>query len=213
VKRIHVTIASIAFAVAVVAATSAEWRSLNEPAKARFWFDGVTFELPRYTPELPDRLSTAEIMEIERVARAELTGAFARWPMTFDRDPRAGYQVRVVQDFPQQSGPQRLAAAESLALGPLGSHGWVSFSMLAALAVGHAPPEADRADIVTSIGRGIGRVAAHEFAHQILRGVDLHHAAEPAQYEFASADRVAQFHGAMTWGLAAPLLTDRLSRW
>jgi hypothetical protein len=78
------------------------------------------------------------------------------------------------------------------------------------LALSYAPSDADRATVVESIGRGIGRVAAHEFAHQILPGADLHASGGPGNYEYASADRPALFHGRLAWGLAGPLLASRL---
>jgi hypothetical protein len=211
VSRIQASIAAGALLAALIAAMSVQWQSGRLPPQARFWFDGVTFDLPRPTQRIPTPITAEERQRIERVARAELRHAFAPFRIMFSDNPRARYQVRVVQEFPPRTGPQRLAAAESLALGPLGGYGWVSFATLASLALGHAPVSADRAAIIDSIGRGIGRVAAHEFAHQILTAADLHRSRDPASYEYASADRPTQFYGPMGWDFAAPLLIEKLS--
>ncbi len=205
------SIAAIALALAILLGTSVEWRSERTAPRARFWFDGVTFALPRSTERVPTPLTAPEGRRIERVARAELAAAFAPFRITFSDNPRARYQVRVVQHFPPRTGPQRLSAAESITFGPLGSYGWVSFAALASLALGHAPDDADRAAVIDSIGRGIGRVAAHEFAHQILTGADLHRSRDRDSYEYASADRATQFYGPMAWDFAAPLLGEKLS--
>jgi hypothetical protein len=207
---IQSSIAAGALGLALVAGTGVEWRSLGEPARARFWFDSPTFQLPRSNEQLPGRLTTAEIQQIEHVARVELLRAFSGLRLEFSDHPRSPYQVRVVQDLPPRLGPRPLAAAESIALGPLGSQGWVSFGAVSGLAVSHAPRDADRATVLESIGRGLGGVAAHEFAHQILSSADLHASNDPKSYEYASADRQALFYGRLGWGLAEPLLADRL---
>jgi hypothetical protein len=207
---IHSSIAAGALGLALVAGTGVEWRSLREPARARFWFDGPTFEFLRSSDQLSVRLTTTEIQLIERVAQVELLRAFSGLRLAFSDHPRSPYQVRVVQDLPPRLGPRPLAAAESIALGPLGSQGWVSFAAVSSLALSYAPRDADRATVLESIGRGLGGVAAHEFAHQILAGADLHASDDPGSYEYASADRPALFYGRLAWGLAGPLLAGRL---
>jgi hypothetical protein len=197
--------------LALVGGTSVEWQSMRAAPTARFWFDGVTFQLPRQTTQVPTPLTAAETERIQHVARSEVELAFASFRIMFADSPRAAYQVRVVQHFPPRTGPQRLSAAESIAFGPLGSYGWVSFATLTSLALGHAPVEADRAAVVDSIGRGLGRVAAHEFAHQILAGADLHRSRDRESYEYASADRATQFYGRMAWDFAGPLLAAKLA--
>lgn len=204
-------IAAAAFGLALLAGTSVEWQSHQTPLQARFWFDDVTFELARRTDRLAAPITADEARHIEHVARDELARAFAPFRIQFGDRPRAHFQVRVVQQVPPRTGPQRLSAAESIVLGPLGGYGWVSFAALASLAIGHAPDGADRAAILEGIGRGIGRVAAHEFAHQILAGANIHQTRNAESYEYASADRAAQFYGPMAWDFAAPLLVEKLS--
>ena len=55
--RIHSSIAAGALGLALVAGTGVEWRSLREPARARFWFDSPTFEFPRPGDQLSGRIT------------------------------------------------------------------------------------------------------------------------------------------------------------
>ena len=208
---IQTAIAASALGLAIAAGTSVEWLASREPARARFWFDSVTFQVARPSRQLQGQLAPSEIQQIERVAEVEVLQAFAGLRLAFSDHPQSAYQVRVVQDLPPRLGPRPLAAGESVALGPLGSQGWVSFRAVSGLALSYAPRDADRATVIDSIGRGIGRVAAHEFAHQILPGADLHASADPESYEYASADRRTLFYGRLDWSLAGSLLTRRLS--
>jgi hypothetical protein len=210
VTGIHTAIAAGALGLALVASSGAEWCALREPPRARFWFDSPVFQLPRPTEQMSTELTTDDIQRIERVARLELSQAFAGLRLVFSDHPASPYQVRVVQDLPPRLGPRPLAAGESLVLGPLGSQGWVSFRAVTSLALGYAPEHASRASVIDSIGRGIGRVAAHEFAHQILTNVDLHASQDPNGYEHASADREALFYGRLAWSFVGPLLAEKL---
>lgn len=207
---IHSAIAAGAFGLALAASTGVEWCALGEPARARFWFDSPAFQLPRSTAQVTDELTGAEIQQIDRVARVELSQAFAGLRLVFSDHPASPYSVRVVQDLPPKLGPRPLAAGESVVLGPLGSQGWVSFRAVTSLALSYAPPHASRASVIDSIGRGIGRVAAHEFAHQILTSVDLHASTDPNGYEYASADREGLFYGRLAWSFVGPLLREKL---
>ena len=85
-----------------------------------------------------------------------------------------------------------------------------SGDVLSSDAIGNAPPGADRTVIIDRIGRGIGRAAAHEFAHLLLSGVHIHTSQNIASYEYASVDRVAQFSGPIHWDFARPSLLKRL---
>ena len=207
---IHSAIAAGALGLALATSTGVEWCALREPPRARFWFDSPAFQLPRTTEHVPAELTAADLQQIERVARLELSQAFAGLRLVFSDHPASPYQVRVVQDLPPKLGPRPLAAGESVVLGPLGSQGWVSFRAVTGLALSYAPDRAPRTSIIDSIGRGIGRVAAHEFAHQILTNVDLHASGDPNGYEYASADRKALFYGHLAWSFVGPLLIEKL---
>jgi hypothetical protein len=210
VTGIHTAIAAGALGLALAASTSVEWCALREPPRARFWFDSPAFQLPRPTEQLSAGLTPADMQQIERVARLELSQAFAGLRLVFSDHPASPYQVRVVQDLPPRLGPRPLAVGESVVLGPLGSQGWVSFRAVTSFALSYAPAHASRASVIDSIGRGIGRVAAHEFAHQILTNVDLHASRDPNGYEYASADRETLFYGRLAWSFVGPLLAEKL---
>jgi hypothetical protein len=85
----------------------------------------------------------------------------------------------------------------------------VSFGVLAASAIGYAPQDADRGAVVEGIGRGIGRAAVHEFAHQFLPSAAIH-GEDVRSYEYGAANRPEQFYGEMHWDIAWPLLKKRL---
>ncbi len=115
-----------------------------------------------------------------------------------------------MQAFPPRGGIGAMAAAGSRAFGPFGGDGAISFETVATLAFDHLPPGASRAELVAGIGRGLGRVAAHELAHQILPLGDLHASRDPASYDFGSINRASQFYGPMHWDLAGPRLRAAL---
>jgi hypothetical protein len=94
--------------------------------------------------------------------------------------------------------------------GFLGGSGGVSFELIALKAIQYAPPGATRQIIVDGIGRGIGRVAAHEFAHQMINAGETHNPQDENSYEFPSPDRAAQYYGELRWTTARPLLEQRL---
>ena len=64
----------------------------------------------------------------------------------------------------------------------------------------------------SGIGRGIGSVAAHEFAHQILGGVAVHDDTDENSYEYPSPDRASQYYGELHWTIAQPLLHQKIGR-
>lgn len=103
-----------------------------------------------------------------------------------------------------------MAAAESRSFGALGGDGAIAFETLATLAIDQAPPGSARGDLLGGIGRGLGRVAAHELAHQILPHGDLHASHDPSSYDFGAANRPAQFYGPIHWDVAGPRLREAL---
>ncbi len=63
--------------------------------------------------------------------------------------------------------------------------------------------------VVAAIGRGVGRTAIPEFAHQLLGSTALDNTADRSSYEFRSADRPEQLYGDAHWSSAWPLLRRR----
>lgn len=201
----RIVIGVAALATTVLLAWQVARRSADHVVAAGFWFDGVTFETPALAT-LGGPLTSGERAAIEDVARTELAAAFDGLRLDVTSARTAHYRVRVVQAFPPRQAIRGMAVAESRVLGALGGEGAVDFATLAALAVRYAPPGTTRAEVVGAIGRGIGRVAAHELAHQILPRGDLHATTDEASYDFGAVSRAGQFYGPMHWDLAAPRL-------
>lgn len=177
---------------------------------ARFWFDEVTFAVPGFGNTFGGSLSVTERRAIEARALAELENAFAGFGIMFSDEPGARYRVRVQQEFPPRRGWRRFAVAESVSMGTFGGEGSISFVAVASRAIGNAPAGATRAVMIEGIGRGLGRVAAHEFAHQLLHSVNLHASDDVQSYEFRGANRAALFYEPIHWAFADALLLERL---
>src|SRR5690349_16959872 len=111
---------------ALLAAASVSWtlaeRSQPPGAEAGFWFEPVTFRSVR----LGGALSPEDLATIERVARGELTRAFAGLPIRLSDRRDAPYRLHVVQAVydPRMRGRWGVAGA-SHALAGLGGRGEV----------------------------------------------------------------------------------------
>ena len=179
-------------------------------AEAGFWFDRVTFDLPVGDVErIGGPIRPEEQLQIESIARAELATAYAGLRIRFTSQPPATYRVSVVQDIPARALPVA-GASRRLPLG--GGIGEVSFRTLGSQAVGNAPRDATRGRIIDAIGKGIGRTAAHEFAHQILDHVNLHDTKDQDSYENGISNRPSQFYGTLHWAFARPFLAKTLGQ-
>jgi hypothetical protein len=191
-------------AIAPLVASCDAWRSV---ARCGFWFDDGAFDLsPMHAERLGGPIDDREQLEIESMARTELKAAFEGLRVAVSEDREAFYRVRVVNDLGSS------AAGQSHVLPPLGGQGAVSFQVLADRAIAHAPPGSDRATMIEGIGRGIGRAAVHEFAHQIVRGLNIHASSDDLSYEYPSADRRAQYYGTLHWDTARPALVAAWGR-
>ena len=174
---------------------------------AGFWFDHVTFELPQGdTRRLGGPVLEEEKARIESIARAELDAAYAGLRIGFSRKAAGFYRVSVVQDFPAGRLP---SAGQSRWL-PGGAVGAVNFLTVANSAIAYAPPGTSRAAMIDAIGKGIGRTAAHELAHQILPRVNLHATKDADSYEFGASERASQYYGTLHWAFARSLLAKTL---
>jgi len=186
-----------------------EYRSRTNVVAVGFWFEDVSFEL--HDPaRMGGPLTVVEQQRIHTVAQQEIEHAFAEFRIRVTDRRDAFYRVRVRQWLTAYN--RYATAGQSNVFGPLGGYGAVSFITLAAQAMAHAPATASRADIVDAIGRGLGRAAVHEFAHQILPSGPMHNTQDRASYEYWSSDRTAQYYGEMHWSVARPKLEERLSR-
>jgi hypothetical protein len=177
---------------------------------AGFWFDSVSYDSSEaMVGRLGGPISPGELREIEGVARAELLRAFSPLRIDFSAGRKAMYRVRVVQDLrnpraPRYPGP----AGESRSVIGVGGEGALNFRMLVSNAVAYAQGS-DREAMITGIGRGIGRAAAHEFVHQ-LAGSAAIHSNDVGSYEYESSARREQYYGELHWDLAWPVLQRRV---
>ena len=177
--------------------------------RAGFWFDDGAFALPAPAAErLGSRLTDDELESIKQISRGEIERAFAGLKIRIVDDPAAFWRVGVVQSLPAR-GPLP-NAGQSMALGWMGGAGAVSFELVALKAVEYAPEGATRQTMVEAIGRGIGHVAVHEFAHQILNISAVHNRDDERSYEYPSPDRSAQYYGDLHWTTARPFLERKL---
>ena len=112
-----------------------------------------------------------------------------------------------MQQFAERR-PPAVRRGRVAGFGALGGDGAVDFSALAAMAVISRPPGRP-GEVVEAIGRGIGRVAAHELAHQILSAATSTPAAIPPA-TIRRRQPADAFYGPIHWDLAGPWLRDAL---
>jgi hypothetical protein len=181
-------------------------QAMRGTTRAGFSFDGVTFALPSgYAERIGGQLTSHDIERIQAVALAELQLAYADYRIEFSSQPDAIYNVRVVSTAPRYGG-----VGQSITLGALGGRGTVTYPAIVGIAMRYAPPGADRMTIIDGIGRGIGRAAAHEFAHQLVPRANIHASRDSESYEYDAADRAAECYGPIHWDIAKTALADAL---
>jgi hypothetical protein len=221
-RRVPATVLIGAMALFVVTVTSAviAWRASSATIAAGFWWADTPLLLSADDARKAGGPLTAdELRSIEAISRNEVRRAYAglRINITDRRD--AFWRVAVV-GAPLTVTRNRTTypfsfAGQSRVFGPLGGSGSVAFAILAHNAIEYAPPGASRQQIVEGIGKGIGRAAVHEFAHQAL-GLDnlssLDNRTNPDSYEYGNADRPSQYYGELAWTTAWPVLIQKFGR-
>jgi hypothetical protein len=174
-----------------------------------FWLEPVSFSSPR----IGEPVSQAEFATIDTVARSEIARAFEDFEVTLSANREARYKVNVVPHLTDnrliRAGTY---AGESRAVAGFGGSGSVSFEYLANGAMVFAPDDASRAVIVEALGRGIGRVAVHEFLHQLMPKVAIHDSKDTDSYEGNSPAVIEGYFGDLHWDIARPALERRLKR-
>lgn len=179
------------------------------PVELGFWFEPVAFASPR----IGGPMSPAELKVVEAVARQEIAKAFQHLDLTLTDRPNARYRIQVVQNLRDLRSKREVhVAGEARGAHGFGGAGAVNFNFIAGGAMVYSPDTADRAAIIEAIGRGIGRVAVHEFAHQLLPRTDIHASRDLRSYEGSSAATPEQYFGEMHWDIAGPLLEARINR-
>jgi hypothetical protein len=221
-RRVPATVLIGAIAVLVVTVTSAviAWRASTATIAAGFWWADTRLLLSADDAiKVGGPLTSDELRSIEAISRNEVRRAYAglRIDITDRRD--AFWRVAVV-GAPLTVTRNRTTypfsfAGQSRVFGPLGGSGSVAFVILAHNAIEYAPAGASRHQIVDGIGKGIGRAAVHEFAHQAL-GLDnvsfLDNRTDPNSYEYGNADRRSQYYGELRWTTAWPVLQEKFGR-
>jgi len=221
-RRVPATILIGAIAVLVVTVTSAVivWRASTATISAGFsWADTPLHLSPDDARKVGGPLSADELRSIEAIARHEVRRAYAGLRIDITDRQDAFWRVAVV-GAPLTVTRNRTTypfsfAGQSRVFGPLGGSGSVAFAILAHNAIEYAPADASRQQIVDGIGKGIGRAAVHEFAHQAL-GLDnlssLDNRTDPDSYEYGNADRPLQYYGELRWTTAWPVLVQKFGR-
>jgi hypothetical protein len=222
-RRVPATVLIGAIAVLAVGVTSAvvAWRASSASIDAGFWWDDAApFILSADDAlKIGGPVTTDELTRLQRISRAEVHRAYAGLRINVTEDRGAFWRVAVV-GTPLTTTRNRLtfpfsAAGESRIFGPLGGSGSVAFMILAHNAIEHAPDGATRAQMIDGIGRGIGRAAVHELAHQAL-GLEnlayIDNRTDENSYEYGNADRPAQYYGDVRWTTAWPVLKEKFGR-
>jgi hypothetical protein len=219
--RVPTTILIGAIAVLVVTVTSAviAWRASNATIAGGFWWADTPLLSADDARKVGGPLTADELGSIEAISRHEVRRAYAGLRISITDRRQAFWRVAVV-GAPLTVTRNRTTypfsfAGQSRVFGPLGGSGSVAFAILAHNAIEYAPAGASRPQIVEGIGKGIGRAAVHEFAHQAL-GLDnlsfLDNRTDPDSYEYGNADRRSQYYGELRWTAAWPVLVQKFGR-
>ena len=159
-----------------------------------------------------DPLTAGELASIEQIAREEIARAFRDFDVTLSARPDARFRVHVVKQFnDQRMPPGGTFAGESRAISGFGGSGAVNFEFVANGAMIVSPESADRSELIDALGRGIGRVAIHEFLHQLLPTAAIHDSKDLHSYEGNSPALVEGYYGELHWDIARPWLHARLA--
>jgi hypothetical protein len=199
-------------AVAIVAVL---WVIVFRTARAGvdvcFWYDEFpfTFSAP-VTSALGGPLTASEVKAIKQISRGELTRAFSGLKMTFTDRREAPWTVGVQLALERRKGQKLPNAGETFAMGPLGARSLVDFTEVLMAAIAHAPAGTTRQQLVTGIGRGVGRVAVHELAHGILGAGAMDNQTDDHSYEYFTHNRPSQYYGELHWTRAWPVLVERV---
>lgn len=182
----------------------------SRPVELGFWMSTLTYQSPR----IGEPITAAEFALIDKVARAEIAGAFKDFDVVISARQDARFNVGVVpqlKDWRRRRGTGS-HAGESRVVAGFGGSGSVNFEFIANGAMVFSPEDASRTAVIDAVGRGIGRVAIHEFLHQLLPKQPIHDSKDVLSYEGNSPALVEGYFGELHWDMARPWLNDRLKR-
>jgi hypothetical protein len=180
------------------------------PVELGFWLTPLSYQSPR----IGGPITQQEFARIDQVARAEIAEAFKEFDVTITANRDARFKVGVVPQLRDWGHTASMGnwAGESRAMAGFGGAGAVNFEFVANGAMVFAPEDASRAELIEAIGRGVGRVAIHEFAHQLLPKRPIDGSADNSSYEGNSAAMREGYYGQLHWDIARPWLEARLKR-
>jgi hypothetical protein len=197
----------VVLALAVFALVAFLTAGCSQRHTAAFWFADDALTLPdAVAGPLGGPLTDRERASIQQIARSEIDRAFAGLPLSITGDRDAFWRVAVLRSLPSRGNRALPHAGESLAMGFMGGTGAVDFDFVAFTALHFAPDPSQRPAVVEAMARGIGRVAVHEFTHQILGASIGHNDSDADSYEFGNPERRSQYYGELHWTTALPLL-------
>ena len=167
--------------VLLLAACSLVNAGAPRPVEFGFWFDdGLAYRSSR----IGDPLTSDELVSVEQTARAEIERAFSDFDVTVSARHDARFRVHVVEQLhDQRVTPGGTFAGESRAISGFGGSGAVNFEFVASGAMIFSRESASRGELIDALARGIGRVAIHEFLHQLLPTAALHDSKDARSYE------------------------------
>ena len=193
----------------VVAAGTVACATFDRPrsVEAGFWLDTLTYDLIG----LGGPMTARELSLIESAALAEIRRAFTGVAVRFSPRRDTRYVVTVVQHvYDLRVRRTSEVFGNARAMRGFGGRGSVNFYAVASAAAAYAPASATREDVIGAIGRGVGRVAIHEFTHLFLPRAPIDGSDDPLSYEYAHAARREQYYGELRWGFAKPMLLREL---
>jgi len=203
----------IGFAAATIVAVLCVvlFRGARAGVEVGFWYEEfpVTFSAP-VTAALGGPLTASELDTIKQISREELTHAFSGLKVAFTDSRRVPLTVVVQLSIQRRKGQRLPNAGETFAMGPLGSRSVIDFTEVLMAAMAHAPAGTTRQQLVSGIGRGVGRVAVHELAHGILGAGAMDNQTDDHSYEYFTHNRPSQFFGELHWARAWPVLVERV---
>ena len=191
--------------VSVVAAGTLACATVDRPrpVEAGFWLERLTYDLIG----LGGPLTPRELALVETAALDEIRRAFAGVAVRVSPRRDARYVVTVVPHlYDLRVRRTSEVFGNARAMRGFGGRGAVNFYAVASAAAAYAPQDATRQDVVGAIGRGVGRVAIHEFTHLFLPRVPIDATDDPLSYEYGHAARREQYYGELRWGFARPML-------
>jgi hypothetical protein len=163
------------------------------------------------SPRIGAPIAADEFAAIDAAARAEIRLAFSEYGIGVSSNHNARYRVHVVPTLKDERMRRDWTnAGESHAIAGFGGSGAVNFEYLANGAMIFSPASATRREVIGTIGRGIGRVAIHEFLHQLMPKAAIHDSKDTHSYEGNSPALAEGYFGDLRWDIAAPWLRQRV---